>query len=137
MTTPEQQFIDAHPQNLTASERRQWEGQARRATDNVFIEMLEHNTERTEEAIKIVNELKHQFEAHARGEEALLARIVEGYPDNDPKAHRIYHESVMRTLQRKEKFRDAVIEKTLAGFVWSMMIGLGAAVLQYIKGYLK
>lgn len=129
---------EAYARLLTQEgQRGEWNGDERRAGGNVFLELLQHNTDQTEECVKIVNDLKQQFEAHMKGEEQLLRRLVEGYPDDDPHAHRAYHEKVMRALERKEKFRDAVIEKTLAGFAWSLLLGLAAAVWQYFKDHVR
>lgn len=36
---------------------------------------------------------------------------------------------------RKIKFRDAVIEKTLTGLVWSCVLGLGYVLLDFFKGH--
>ena len=36
---------------------------------------------------------------------------------------------------RKIKFRDAVIEKTLAGLIWSAFIGLGYLILDFLKNH--
>lgn len=126
------------PDSPDAPDRRNtWAGEFRRASDSAFLELLERNTARTEEVIQVVEDLRHQLEVHRQGDEALLKRLVEGYPNDDPKTHREYHEKVMRALERKEKFRDAVIEKTFAGLVWSMLIGVGAALWQYVKDHLK
>jgi len=36
---------------------------------------------------------------------------------------------------RKIKFRDAVIEKTLAGLVWSFILGIGYVLLDFLKNH--
>lgn len=36
---------------------------------------------------------------------------------------------------RKIKFRDAVIEKTLAGLAWALVIGIGYVVLDFARNH--
>ncbi len=36
---------------------------------------------------------------------------------------------------RKIKFRDAVIEKTLAGLMWSVVVGVGYVLLDFLKNH--
>jgi hypothetical protein len=38
---------------------------------------------------------------------------------------------------KRNKVRDAIIEKTITGLVWAMVVFVGVAVVTYIKGYLK
>lgn len=51
--------------------------------------------------------------------------------------HHDYIDVVMAREAERTAVRRAVIEKSLAGLVWSGMVALGAAVWAYIKDHLK
>lgn len=66
-----------------------------------------------------------------------LEKVISALPDGDAEGHRRYHESVIRNLERREKFRDAIIEKSIASLVWSMLVMFGYAMWAYVKDHVK
>ena len=104
MTTPEERF-------LRRADDEPWDGKTerRRQSRNQLFDMLA--------------EL-----------DAKLEKMLSAIPDGDAEAHRRYHEAVMRSIERKEKFRDAIIEKSLA---WSIIVAMGYAFWAYLKDHVK
>lgn len=48
-----------------------------------------------------------------------------------------YIESLIAREEKRAKFRDAVIEKTLASLVWSGVVAIAIACWSYVKDHLK
>lgn len=59
--------------------------------------------------------------------------IKSGYPGGDLDGHRLAHEVFIREAERRAKFRDAVIEKTLTALVWFALSGVALAVWNEFK----
>lgn len=51
--------------------------------------------------------------------------------------HHNYIDIVMQREAERTMIRRAVIEKSLAGLVWSGMVAFGAAIFSYVKDHLK
>lgn len=77
-----------------------------------------------------------------------LAEIIEANrahacPLTEPEArekherHHNYIDVVMQRESERTAVRRAVIEKSLAGLVWSGMVAFGAAIWTYMKDHLK
>lgn len=47
--------------------------------------------------------------------------------------HHQYITTLIEKEQQKIAFRQAVIEKTTASLIWSAIVGIGYAILNYIK----
>ena len=62
-------------------------------------------------------------------------RFAESFPAGDYGGHRRAHEVMMEDLQEKKKLRRAIVEKTVAGALWMLLVWLGWAVLQQVKGW--
>lgn len=75
-----------------------------------------------------------RFERHMQDEAALMSSFLKAYPNDDPVAHRQYHEAVMRAAEEQEKFwrelRIDIAKKSIWGII-TLLVGLvlaGAAV---------
>lgn len=80
-----------------------------------------------------------EFKEHADDESASLARFLKAFPDDDPVAHRQYHEAVMRAAEAQERFwselRLDIAKKSFWGLI-TLICGIllaGAAVKMGIK----
>lgn len=69
--------------------------------------------------------------------DAKMDKMLSALPDGDADGHRQYHEAVMHALARREKFMDAIIEKSLAALIWSSLSVVGYSLWGYIKDHLK
>jgi len=91
-----------------------WDGAERRAsciTPATSFEQYLHS------------QLERQAEIYSQHLEASVARIEalvkSTVPDGDLDGHRRTHELWIEEAERKKKFRDAVIEKTLSSLIWA------------------
>lgn len=58
----------------------------------------------------------------------------------DVDKHRRQHEfldALMEREARRAAVQQAIIEKSLAGLVWSAMVGIGLAVWQYLRDHIR
>jgi hypothetical protein len=97
----------------------------RRATDQVFLDMIKG--------------LKQDLDIHAEQETLLidqLQRTVEAFSSGaSPEVQRKRNEYLDFLIEREKtraEFRRAVIEKTTASLIWSLLVGLGYSVLHYL-----
>lgn len=97
----------------------------RRETDTMFLDM--------------VNSLKHDLDSHAVQEGVLieeLRKTVEAFSSGaSPEVQRKRNEYLDFLIEREKTradFRRAVIEKTTASLIWSLLVGLGYSVLHYL-----
>ena len=54
----------------------------------------------------------------------------------EQETHEKHHEYIATLIQRENQkmvFRQAVIEKTTASLIWSIIVGIGLSVWNYIK----
>jgi len=74
-----------------------------------------------------------------RAEELRIALLVRAVVAETVKDHSLSpdeREWVRLAIKREariERFRTAVIEKTLAGLVWAALVGIGLAVWEFVK----
>ena len=61
-------------------------------------------------------------------------RLLDVFPAADAEGHRPYHEMMMEAERDRKKLITAVKEKTVAGLVWAVMLGLGIAYWKYFLG---
>lgn len=68
-----------------------------------------------------------RFERHIQEEATLMSNFLKAYPNEDPVAHRQYHEAVMRAAEEQEKFwrelRIDVAKKSIWGLI-TILVGL-------------
>lgn len=61
-------------------------------------------------------------------------RFAEAFPGADHVGHCRYHQLMIEDIDAKKRLRQAVLEKTISGLVWSLVVALGVAAWQWIKG---
>ena len=100
-----------------------WQEDARKAGGEklvlVIAQMLE-SQRRTEDRL---TELEAMLKDH----------VGEAFPGGDAEGHRRAHEAMIELTNEKRRLRAAIMEKTLSGLVWSLVIALGVAAWEYIK----
>jgi hypothetical protein len=72
-----------------------------------------------------------------RWKDDMERRFAEAFPGGDHVGHCRYHTLMIEEIEGRKRLRQAVMEKTVAGLVWSAMLGIGIAAWQYIKTMLK
>lgn len=63
--------------------------------------------------------------------------LLGAFPGDDPDGHRKYHEAVIAREERRAKVQQAIIEKSLAGLIWSALSAIGLAVWHYATTHFK
>lgn len=63
-------------------------------------------------------------------------RLIGAFPAGDLEGHRHYHEMMMEAGRDRKKLITAVKEKTVAGLVWALMLGVGIACWKYFMSLL-
>ena len=58
-------------------------------------------------------------------------------PNGDHVGHSRYHQLMIDDIEARKKLRQAVLEKTVAGLVWAVIVFAGVMALSYIKGFIK
>lgn len=58
-------------------------------------------------------------------------RLISAFPGGDMEGHRHYHEMMMEAGRDRKRLITAVKEKTVAGLVWALMLGVGIACWKY------
>lgn len=66
--------------------------------------------------------------------ERRMDAVEKAFPNDDPQSHRQYHEALIDQNRDRKKLIAAVKEKTVAGLVWAIMLGIGIACWKYFMG---
>jgi len=94
-------------------------------------------SQKLEQVINHNEETRELLRAHMAGEEQLLSKFLNAFPDSDTESHRRYHEALMKQLEQRGKLRAAIIEKTTTGVIWLGVVWIASAVWENIKNNLK
>jgi hypothetical protein len=78
-----------------------------------------------------------RLDALERWQADMDRRFAEAFPGGDHVGHCRYHELMIEDIAVKKRLRQAVMEKTVAGLVWAVIVGLAIAGWQYLKALLK
>lgn len=57
----------------------------------------------------------------------LEKRFADAFPGGDHVGHCRYHELMIEDITAKKRLRQAVLEKTVAGLVWALIVGFAIA----------
>lgn len=60
-------------------------------------------------------------------------RFVEAFPGGDYAAHCTYHELMIEDIRSRKRLRQAVMEKTITGLVWGLLVGVAIACFEYAR----
>lgn len=69
--------------------------------------------------------------------QVLSETVKKAFPAGDIEGHRRYHEVMIADLESRKKLTQAILEKTISGLVWSIIVGLSLAVWHELSGILK
>lgn len=53
-----------------------------------------------------------------------VMNLQKAFPGDDAMSHRRYHELLIEEIDAKKKLRQAIMEKTISGLIWSAIVGL-------------
>lgn len=65
--------------------------------------------------------------------EDMERRFAEAFPGGDHVGHCRYHSIMIESIEERRRLRRAVMEKTIAGLVWGVLVFLGLAAWHYVK----
>lgn len=63
-----------------------------------------------------------------RWKDEMEKRFADAFPGGDHVGHCRYHTLMIEDIDARKRLRQAILEKTISGLVWSGIVGLGAAV---------
>lgn len=66
-----------------------------------------------------------------------VAALKRAFPSGDVEGHRRYHELMIEQIEERRRLRRAISEKTISGLIWAGMVGMGVAVLHYLKDFFR
>lgn len=58
----------------------------------------------------------------------LSETVTRAFPAGDIDGHRRYHEVMILDIESRKKLTQAIIEKTISGLIWSLVVGLGISI---------
>jgi len=93
------------------------------------------NTNRPVEEV-VCDMLKHiaRLEDRVEDLENDMSRIV---PNKDYDGHSMYHQLLIDKERRKAQLQDSIIEKSLSGIIWAVVVVLSYAAWNYLKMEIK
>ncbi len=68
--------------------------------------------------------------------ERRVAAVESAFPNGDPASHCRYHEELIEQGKDRRELIRAVRDKTIAGLVWAVMLGIGIACWKYFLSLL-
>ena len=80
-----------------------------------------------------IHSLQMSIDIHLDNEKRIIEELQGAFPDGDTRGHREAHNAWIAREARRAKYQQAIIEKTLAGFLWLMLVAAGTAIWQFIK----
>ena len=75
---------------------------------------------------------RQALEGHITHEEENYTKFFGAFPDSDPHAHREYHDLLIEREERRKRWAQAFIEKSLSGFLWFVMVSAFLALLHTV-----
>lgn len=70
-----------------------------------------------------------EFKQHSKDEAAMVTNFLKAFPNEDPTAHRFYHEAVMRAAQEQERFWKELRLDIAKKSIWGIITILAGLVL--------
>ena len=77
-----------------------------------------------------------RLDALERWKDEMDERFASAFPEGDHRGHRAYHEMMIQEFKDRQEFRKAIIEKTVSGVVWSVLLGIAYACWEYVRAKL-
>ncbi len=99
-----------------------WQEQARKLGGDDLVQVI---VDLREGQLQVLKRLEHL--------ENSVAQLNRAFPNGDTEGHRRYHDLKIQELEEKRRLRIAIREKTIAGLVWAVIVGIGTAMWHYTK----
>jgi hypothetical protein len=64
-------------------------------------------------------------------------RFADAFPGGDHVGHCRYHTTQIEILAERRRLRQAILEKSIGGLVWAVIVFVGVSALAYIKNYIR
>lgn len=58
----------------------------------------------------------------------LSETVTKAFPAGDIDGHRRYHEVMIEEIESRKRLTQAILEKTISGLLWSLVVGIGIAI---------
>lgn len=78
-----------------------------------------------------------RLDALERWQEDMDRRFAEAFPGGDHVGHCRYHALMIEDIDSRKRLRQAVIEKTISGLVWALVVAAGIAVWTWFKAQVR
>ena len=72
-----------------------------------------------------------------RWRDDLEKRFAEAFPGGDHVGHCRYHTLMIEDIDSRKRLRHAVMEKTISGLVWAIVVAAGIALWTWFKAQVK
>lgn len=72
-----------------------------------------------------------------RWRDEMDAKFKAAFPAGDNVGHCRYHEAQIELLHERRRLRQAILEKSIAGLVWALIVFVGVSALTYLKTYIR
>jgi len=87
------------------------------------------------DAVQVIND--ERLDSLELWRDDVEKRWAKAFPGGDHEGHRRYHEVMIEELHEKRQLRKAIMEKTVAGLVWAILVGVALACWNYLKAAVK
>lgn len=84
-----------------------------------------------------LDSLERSRDENDRWKQDMERRFAEAFPGGDHVGHCRYHTLMIEDIEARKRLRQAILEKTLSGLIWSGVVGLAAAAWFYLKAQIK
>lgn len=66
-----------------------------------------------------------------------VKNLEKAFPNGDTDGHRRTHEAMIEDMAERKRLRIAIQEKTIAGLIWFMIVGIGYAIFHEVVRIVK
>lgn len=96
-----------------------------RAIDNLRDDIGLRHTENTSSLEVIEKDIKVLTER--------VDDLARGFPNEDPDGHRLYHDAVIKRMEARTRFYEALRAELAKQGVWSLIVFIGGAIIYYVR----
>ena len=72
-----------------------------------------------------------------RWRDSMEERFAEAFPGGDHVGHCRYHQLMIEDIDSRKRLRQAVMEKTISGLVWAIVVAAGIALWTWFKAQVR
>jgi len=73
-----------------------------------------------------------RMESNEAARDIKMDEVFNAFPGKDADAHRRFHEAIIENTLEKKRLRAAIMEKTISGLVWSIIVGVAICIWDYL-----